>query len=472
LKKPGIHARIIFSAFFLIFAATLSLDLAAVHITRQFMNERFKDRIAFLARYLALNSEVGVLIGDRDGLKSLALNLLGEEDVARVIIMDNQNNQFVNLHRKVPGELISVEAPVTFKQTRNEGMVIFSNQITPLGKRPITGAEHIGTVKILYSTLGIQRLMNRITLQFFWISIGLAVMAFLMFFFLSRSITLEVGNLVSTAKQVARGDLTLRAAPGRLPETTQLSKAFNAMLDSLARSRKALQRVNQQMIQQKTLAEVGRFSLMVAHEVKNPIAIIKSSLDILKKELAVGADNLMVDYIEDEIRRLNLLIEDFLMFARPAKPKYQLTDVNSVLSSIVDRFKIQENKAPAVIEVDIPEEGSFASIDRDLITRSMSNIIRNACEAAGGEGWVGVSASGRDGKWIAEITDNGAGIDPAYREKIFEPFFTTRSKGTGLGLAFALHVIKAHGGTIKAENREEGGARFRVEIPLLKGKKP
>ena len=466
MKRPGIHARIFFSAFLMIAVGTMALDVAGVHITSQFMHKRFEDRIDFLAKYLALNSEVGVLIGDASGLKSLALNLLGEEDVARVEIMDGQNNILVDLSRDVKGPISSVETPVMFKRASDENMMIFSDRVTPLGKRPVTGVEQIGKVKIHFSTYGIKQLMRTITLQFLWISSVLTLVTAVVFYFLSRSITLEVNHLAVTAQQVARGDYTLRAKSGKLPETNQLSRAFNAMLDSLMSSRQALQQINREMIQQKALAEVGKFSLMVAHEVKNPLAIIKTSMDILKKDFQIAGDNIMVQYVEDEISRLNRLIESFLQFAKPTKPTYRQLDLNEMIGDVVQRFEMVNAEADREVRLLLPDQQAVTLGDRDLLARAFGNIVQNAFEAAGPEGQMTVRASMAPGIWKVEVEDDGPGIDPAHKSRIFEPFFTTRAKGTGLGLAFAAQVFKSHGGFVMAANREEGGAVFSVELPI------
>lgn len=468
MKKPGIHIRLLIAAFFLICAATFTLDVVGVHITRQFMHKRFRDRISFLAKYLALNSEVGVLIGDRAGLKSLALNLLGEEDVARVTILDDHNNQLVDLSRPVPGPLSVVEAPVLFKKNRDEN-VLFTDRSTPFGKVRIPGEEHIGKVRIDFSTYGIDNLMAEITRQFIWFSCGLAILAGIIFYFLSRSIVVEVTRLADTARQVGQGNLSLRARPGSLPETRDLGLAFNAMLDSLARSREALARANAEMMRQNALAEMGKFSSMIAHEVKNPLSIIKSSLDVLKKDPSEPTSATMIAYMEDEIKRLNRLIEDFLAFARPVSPSFRPVDLNAMLKEIVARFEMQKSGSSIEVQAQIPSVPCYANADPDLLTRALGNILKNACEANGEKGVVRMTTSCEESTWAVEIEDEGEGIAPQHFDQIFEPFFTTRSKGSGLGLAFASQVIESHGGTITAENRMEGGARFRVEIPIGRG---
>ena len=257
--------------------------------------------------------------------------------------------------------------------------------------------------------------------------------------------------------------------PGRVPETRELAIAFNVMLDSLNASRLSLERVNREISRHKALAERGKFSLMVAHEVKNPLGIIKSSLDILKKDLFIPSDNLMVVYMEDEIKRLNTLIEDFLLFARPSDPVFRPVDLNSLLNEIADRFEIQSGYANNHLVRHIPQESCEAQVDMDLFSRALSNIVKNAYEAGGEQGEVCIQAQIVDNAWQAQVIDNGEGIGEENLFRIFEPFFTTRSKGTGLGLAFANQVIRAHGGTVRALNADRGGAMFLIEIPLGQG---
>ncbi len=469
MKRMGIIMRLLVAAVVLIGASTVTLGFVGIRITSRFMHERFQDRIAFLARYLALNSEVGVLINDQAGLKSLALNLLGEKDVARVLIFDNQNNPLVDLSRPTLPPLSMVETPVVFKKASDEN-ILFSDgrryQRSPFQSSPAITEDNIGKVQILYSTHGIEQLVNTIARKFMWASMGMAAVAALFFFLMSRSIGSELKQLSVTALQIGRGDFDLRAKLGKLPETRALATSFNAMLDSLKESQDNLGRVTREMMKQKTLAEMGKFSLMVAHEVKNPLAIIKSSLDVMKTELNLSSDHTMVGYIEDEIFRLNQLIEAFLKFAKPTKPTFREVDLNQLMIDVVDRFKLLHDENNPNIVISLPTQPVNALADRDLLIRAFDNIIKNAVEATGPNGRIDITASADTDQWRVQIADDGAGIDPAHKQRIFEPFFTTRAKGTGLGLAFAAQVLKSHGGFVMAENRDPGGAVFTVELPV------
>ena len=471
MKRPGIHMRLLLTALMLIAAATFTLGAVGIQITNQFMHERFKERIEFLARYLALNSEVGVLINDRAGLKSLALNLLGEKDVARVHILDNHNNSLVDLSRPVPLPHSVVETPVIFKKTKDENILFEGGGIpakNPFESPPPAFENYIGKVRIFFSTHGIDQLLNKIARRFIWASLSLAAMAGFAFYMVSRSIGLELKELGTTALQIGRGDFELRAQPGKLPETRTLALSFNTMLDSLKDSQDNLARVNREMMKQKALAEMGKFSLMVAHEVKNPLAIIKSSLDLLKKDLGLTSEQTMVAYIEDEIQRLNQLIEGFLLFAKPAKPAFREVDLNQMLMDTVDRFEMMHPHVSIHLQQTPADRPIISIADRDLMIRALGNVLKNAIEASGPEARITVRSAVDvvTGIWRVTIADNGPGIDPDSKNRIFEPFFTTRSKGSGLGLAFTAQVVKSHGGFILAENQPSGGAVFTVEIPL------
>lgn len=471
MKPLGIHVRILVVAFLVIGTTTFILGMVGVRITSSFLQERFQDRITFLARYLALNSEVGVLINDRSGLESLAHNLLGEKDVVRVMILDSDDTSLVDLSRPADSPMSVVEVPVVFKRARgenvifNDGLRVFQN---PFVQTPPHVEDVIGRVKIHFTTREIDQLTDLISKKFIWISTALACVAVLLFYIISRSIGTELNMLTLAARQIERGDFNLRVSPGKLPETRALSIAFNAMLDSLDKSQKALQRANREMVAQKVMADMGRFSMMVAHEVKNPLAIIKSSLDMLKTDLNIDNDQTMVVYIEDEINRLNRLIEAFLQFSRPMKPIFREVDVNRMLADLIERFEITYHDEAISIQSQPVDRPAIAVVDRDLLARAIGNIIKNACDAAGPQGMVFLQASVDDDLscWRVAISDTGPGIDPAHKGELFEPFFTTKPSGTGLGLPFSAQVVKAHGGFILAENGDNGGAVFTIEIPM------
>jgi len=460
----GIHLRLLIAVFALIVTTAFGLGYVGTNIAREFVQSRFEKRISFLAKYLALNAELGILIGDRIMLRRLASNLMTEDDIVRVSVFDKEGAEITAVSRQLTGPLSTVQTPVVLRESKGYDRAFEWHTDAQKHDRVI------GKVEIAFSTGEMDQVLTEMANRFAWLSAGLASLAALIFYFISRSLVAPVTRLAEAARQVAAGDLNARVTPAGPPETRGLAASFNAMLDSLNKSRQELEAIYRELMKQNALAEVGKFSLMIAHEVKNPLSIIKSSLDIVKKDCDLSAGDTMVAYMEDEIQRLNRLIEDFLAFARPARPSFRRVDLNALLAEIVARFEIQKEASGSRIEAHMPKGPAETLADPDLLTRAIANIIKNANEANGNSGVIRVEVFCADQTWKALIQDQGDGIAPEKLDKIFEPFYTTRSKGVGLGLAFVSQVVAAHEGRVWAENRKEGGAVFTIELPLRNGK--
>jgi signal transduction histidine kinase len=461
MKRPGIHSRLLVTAFMVISLTAFTLGTIGVRMFHAFVQNRFVERFEFLARYLALNSELGILIDQRTMLDQLAKNLLAEEDVVRVLIYGNGDEILAEAAKTLPRPYATVEAPVRLKSSSEESQAFAWTFPSPLAGE---SSDIIGKVRIIYSTSQINRLLKTITVRYFWLTGGLAVLCLMIFYFISRSLVAPLTRLAHTARKVGAGELNRRAMPGSIPETREVSLAFNAMLDSLERGRKAVEEANQEMARQYLLAEMGKFSMMIAHEIKNPLGIIKSSFDLLKKDPTDPANAILVDYIEEEIQRINGLIEDFLSFAKPSKPSFRVVDANSMARDCVQRYGRMDTARQIEFAGNIPDVSCLSYLDPDLMRRAIDNIVKNAVEACDGCGTIFVDAVCGEDTWRVDIADDGCGIAEDMLEKIFNPFITTRTKGTGLGLAYTSQVIQAHCGSIRVENRKPTGAWFPIEV--------
>ena len=462
MRSPGIHLRLLVTGFLVISLTAFTLGTLGVKMFHDFVQDRFVERFEFLARYLALNSELGILIDQRSMLNELAANLLSEADVAKVLIFNSADEALAEASKVISGPYEMVESNVRLKASSEE-----SQAFSLLIPSSLTGTtpDIIGKVRIIYSNSQINRLLKTITIRYLWLTAGLAILCLAIFFFISRSLVSPLTRLAQTARKVGEGELQRRMVLDNIPETREVSQAFNAMLDSLERGRKAVEKVNQEMARQNLLAEMGKFSMMIAHEIKNPLGIIKSSFDILKKDPVDPSNPTLIRYIEEEIQRINVLIEDFLSFAKPAKPAFRIVDANAMLRDCIDRFRRLDITQKIEFKGFIPEESCLSYMDPDLFRRAIDNILKNAVEACNGQGVIFVDGVCKDDTWRVDISDDGCGIQENMLDKIFNPFITTRSKGTGLGLAYTVQVISAHNGVIAVENRHPKGARFTIEIP-------
>ena len=455
MRALTFQKRLLLGVLLLLAMTTITLGMVGTHLGETFLRIRFEDRMAFLARYLALNSELGVLIGDQKMLERLANNLLSEKDVVQVLIEDENGEILVKVESGVYNDSKEAVAQIRLRQQEeNEAFWGSSAQDQVLGK-----------VYVVYTASGIDELLDKLRTRYAVAVIGLAAVGLLAFFFFSRSLVAPLKELVKASRIVARGDLNARVKPGSLPETNELAEAFNHMLASLDESRKSLEQTYQEMIQQKALAEVGHFALTVAHEVKNPLGIIKGALDILKKEdIDHGVKSTMIEYVDDEIRRLNRLIQDFLDFSRPRKPVFEKVELNSLMKDLLQRLRLEWEEKGVVIDMDISEEKCLSQADPDMLSQALLNVIKNACEACDGDGRVSVKSSISHYNWIAQIADTGEGMDKETRKKALEPFYTTKAQGTGLGLAYAARVIEIHGGEISFRENHPKGTIFEIRL--------
>ncbi len=462
LHKLGFHFRLLIPALILISMAVFLVAYFANSMVQGFVQKRFQDRIHFLASYLARNAELGILINNRQMLQEMAENLLQEADVASVRILGPDGVELAVAGKAPPAEdSIKIQTSVTAQRLSDQDLGFPEDEIALTQKNKV-----IGQVVIVSTMHGLQKLQHKMQGRFLFIALGVACTAMIFFYVLSRSLVAPISRLANTAQDVAKGDHDIRAVPDTVPETRKLALAFNSMLDSLQWSSKALEEAYQDMMQQQTLAELGRFSMTIAHEVKNPLGIIKSSLDMLKKEQGLTSQDMLVGYIEDEIQRLNRLIEDFLLFSKPAKAALVPIEMKGFLLHTVRRFEMQFRTGDIHIETCLPSYELWIHGDQDLLTRAIHNLLKNGIEATNLQGVLDIFAEVSGKHILVRIRDEGAGIDPGLQEQIFEPFFTTRSQGTGLGLAYVAQVIAVHKGRIEAGNWDKG-AEFRITLPLL-----
>ena len=456
MKTPGFHFRLLITAFVLIGGAVFIMGYLGLGMMRSYVQDRFEERNHFLSGYLARNAELGILINDERMLGRLAEGLKSEPDVVGVEIFDSTGRAILARVEDDTGEYTVSRAEVHTRQVQDERLM--SPGLTE--NEGYSGV--IGEVAVYFSLHEVQGLQRSLAWKFGLLSVVVALLSICCFYVISRSLVVPVNRLARIAEKIAGGDRKVRAQPDRIPETRELALAFNSMLDSLDRSSKELEQAYQDMARQRTMAELGRFAMLIAHEVKNPLGIIKSSLDVLKDEAGLDDDHPMVYYIEDEIRRISRLLEDFLAFSRPARPEWQSPDLNQLVQECVHRFEIQEEAGNVELVLSADPGTAVTRADPDLLAKAVYNLLKNAAEANDWTGKIFVRTETKNSGWFLEVEDQGPGIPYSMEEHIFEPFFTTKSRGSGLGLAFASYVADIHGGRLEGHNKTDPGAVFRL----------
>jgi two-component system sensor histidine kinase PilS (NtrC family) len=229
-------------------------------------------------------------------------------------------------------------------------------------------------------------------------------------------------------------------------------------------------RMREQIRANDRLAAMGELSASIAHEIRNPLASIRGSVEMLASELSVDGENKnLMDLVLKESGRLNRLIEDFLEYAR-LKPLHRRNCRLQPLLNELDTLLSSRNQ-PVDLQIPQLSEDLVLHMDEELIKQVFLNLAINAVEAMDGGGTleivVGVrSDAGRDSA-VIRFLDEGCGIAEESAGRLFEPFFTTKPKGTGLGLPLANRIVTGHEGRLEIRNRDGGGAECAVHLPLV-----
>jgi signal transduction histidine kinase len=283
---------------------------------------------------------------------------------------------------------------------------------------------------------------------------------------LARTVTRPLAALTDAMKRIAAtGDLGLSLGAGRPwddEDARLVARTFGALTDSIARfQREATLR--------ERLSALGRLSTVIAHEVRNPLMIIKGALRALKREAAAAEVREAALDIDREVARLDRIVSDVLDFARPLRLERAPVDVHALARDAAGAALEGADGTAARFALE-PSAGTILT-DGERLRGVLVNLIANAREslvaagrARGEEIEVGARGTGRGGVvlWVA---DRGPGIPPGDIPHVFEPYFTTKRTGTGLGLAISRKVVEALGGALRIESREGEGTRVELELP-------
>jgi signal transduction histidine kinase len=233
-----------------------------------------------------------------------------------------------------------------------------------------------------------------------------------------------------------------------------------------------LQTAQRELLVAERMATVGRLSLKVAHEVRNPIAAIELNAellqDIVRSHPGTDMDEAsgLVAAIRDQVNTLDGLTEEYLAFARFPKPHFEEESINHLLEELAAFVRPVATRQGLTIHVVTDPAMPMMEIDRTLLRQAVYNLVKNGMEVLSRGGALTI-ASRCDGDAVEiSVSDTGGGISPEVAGRLFEPFFTTKPQGTGLGLSITRQIIDEHGGGLSWRNREGGGATFAIRLPI------
>ncbi len=226
-------------------------------------------------------------------------------------------------------------------------------------------------------------------------------------------------------------------------------------------------RLKEQLNRAEHLSSIGEMVAGISHEIRNPLGIISSSAELLKKKLAAyDPSSTIPDIIMEEGERLNSIITDFLNFARPRQPDLIACRINTILEKIISFIGTDAREKGYLLSTNYESDLPDILADDDMLYQAFLNILINAMQSMPEGGPINIHVlTVEDGIQI-QFKDEGLGIDPEITEKIWDPFFTTKEKGTGLGLGIVKNIVESHHGAVYIENRSSKGVIVTVALPL------
>jgi two-component system sensor histidine kinase PilS (NtrC family) len=216
------------------------------------------------------------------------------------------------------------------------------------------------------------------------------------------------------------------------------------------------------------LAVIGGLAAGVAHEIRNPLASISGSIELLTAGPQVDDDSrALADIVHREVNRLNTLISELLDFANPRAFAPVPLDIGDLVRETLQVFEQDRDFAGVKLDAELVSDGSLVvQADPEKLRQVMWNLLRNAAEAVGDDGSVTVHVSAQSGVGVEiSVTDSGPGISTENLDRVFDPFFTTKQAGSGLGLATVHAIVTGHGGAVDVTSTPGNGATFVVRLP-------
>jgi two-component system, NtrC family, sensor histidine kinase HydH len=293
------------------------------------------------------------------------------------------------------------------------------------------------------------------------------LLAILVSYGVARTIARPLAAITDVMGEVAAtGDLTRKIALRHRnrwddDDARLLATTFNTLTDSIARFQREIS-------QKERLTSLGRLSTVIAHEIRNPLMIIKAALHALRQpDVDATRVREAANDIDEEVARLNRIVNEVLDFARPITFERSGVDLNALCRAAAAAAQASAPGAPITLSLD--PAVTTVNTDAERLRIALVNILVNARHAVNGTAVptpVALSSHSTGDRVTLTIADRGVGIEPAALAHVFDPYFTTKRGGTGLGLPIAKNIIEGLGGAIAVSSTPGYGTELRIELPL------
>jgi len=425
-----------------IFIGTAAPEILGTLSVGSRLDREVADRLKRLT-----NSEIAFVAGDR--IQASTLSAFGDDALADLTVGSEPHTVTLG-----DNEFVAVLRPLSSIHAAAGGGVVVLRSRT----------ERLRFLRTLHTRLAAT-------------AVVVLLAATLLSYAIARTVTRPLGTITNTMREMAAtGDLTRRipvaqATSWHDEDARLLATTFNSMTAAIAR-------FQQRESQRERLSSLGRLSTVIAHEIRNPLMIIKASTRRLRRPDATpGQIAETAADIEVEIARLNRIVSEVLDFARPVAFEFAPTDLNALCRDAVEA--VETDGGLARVSVDLDPDLPAIVTDGERLRQALVNVLANAQHAVEAARPPGADASADGGGHVrlstrrlgndrvsVRVRDEGAGIAPEDAARIFEPYFTTKRAGTGLGLAITRNVVHGLGGVIAVDSRPGAGTEIRIDLPL------
>jgi signal transduction histidine kinase len=339
-----------------------------------------------------------------------------------------------------------------------------------------------GTMRLGFSLQRAYTLIHQTRRDLFIISLAAILCGVSLAVYMAMRIVRPIGQLVAGVNEFAKGSYDHPIRVNTQDEIGYLATAFQqlgtalqvhrASLEDekrlLEEANRRLRETQQQLIESERLAAVGKLAARVAHEVNNPLAIIKTAIRIVRSQQADDPIKQNLEEIEEEISRIARILRELLDVSRASpRPAAEVVHVNRIIQSMESLFAQSLREKDITLHVVLDPDVAAVRISADQLKQVILNMVRNAEDAMPNGGDLSIRTARRDETVELTVTDTGCGIPEEHRRRVFDPFFTTKGKeqGMGLGLSVSYGVIQAANGKISVDSDVGKGSTFRVTLP-------
>ncbi|HEX2219485.1 MAG TPA: ATP-binding protein [Gemmatimonadales bacterium] len=288
---------------------------------------------------------------------------------------------------------------------------------------------------------------------------------------ISRGLTRPIRELTSAMAVVGSGRLDYPVAVSSRDEIGELAAAFARMTDSLRQNIAKLERTQAQLLQSEKLASIGEMSAAVAHGLRNPLASLRASAQLVRRHPDSPAAREHLEAIIEEVDRLDRRISHLLSFSRPAPFHPMPERLDRLVEGLLPAFAEPLREHRVDLQLDLARDLPEVRIDPMQLEQALLELVSNALDAMPDGGTLRLAARPSDGarpaeEVVVEVADTGVGIPASALASVCEPFFTTRQEGTGLGLAIAKRYVEQNGGRLDIDSTPGSGTTVRVRLPV------